>query len=218
MKSMSQRVLGVLAGRDMPLGLLARWASSADLLVAADSGGDTLLEAGYRPHVLLGDLDSASETARDAAHALLERPDQSSTDCDKLLHHLHEIGVGAVTLAAVEGDLPDHVLGTVHSAAKGASTFDMRVRLAFRRGIGFIVARHAVVSTVPGRRISVLPVTECLGVRLEGVRWPLEGAELHPMGLTSLSNQAAASQVKLEIGQGVALLFAEMPDEEMPAW
>src|SRR5262245_29078766 len=34
------KTLGVLAGRDMPLDLLQKWAHSADLILAADAGAD----------------------------------------------------------------------------------------------------------------------------------------------------------------------------------
>ena len=59
------KVLGVLDGRDMDVGLLRKWGESADRVVAADGAADWLLDAGVAPTVIVGDLDSFSGRAGD---------------------------------------------------------------------------------------------------------------------------------------------------------
>lgn len=211
------RVLGVLAGEDLPTDLLRVWASSAELVIAADRGADLCLAAGVVPDIVVGDLDSISPAGREAASdvRLMDSPDK--TDCDKLLEVCSSISAESVTLTAVEGDLPDHALAVLHSAAR----VRMKVRLAYRRGVGWIVRgpnASVEVATMEGRRVSLLPITACHGVSLSGVQWPLQDAALHPHGLTSISNRATGSRVQVSIGGGTALLFLEYPPEEVPFW
>src|SRR5687767_12418197 len=147
-----KRVLGVLAGRDMGPDLLRPWADSADVIFAADSGADRLLEAGGHPHIAIGDLDSISERARGATPNIHFDPNQDRTDCDKLLAAVRSGGESEVTLACVEGDRLEHVLATLSSALQSG----LRVRLALRRGIGIVMRAgdRVEVETEPSRLVS----------------------------------------------------------------
>ncbi|MCH8979745.1 MAG: thiamine diphosphokinase [Armatimonadetes bacterium] len=203
---MSERVLGVLGGMDMDDGRLSSWAESATVLYAADSGADRLISLGYRP-VVVGDFDSFSSQAEASDLRLVRLPGQDTTDCDKLLALARQDGHDEITLTCVEGDLPDHAMATLSSAA----ACEVRVRIAFRRGIGWVVKKGAAatVATTRGQRVSLMPITDCSDVIFDGVQWPLDGAELAPAGSVSVSNQAVGPTVRAEVGDGAALLFVE---------
>lgn len=210
------RVLGVLAGEDLSPGLLKRWADSADKVFAADRGADLCLEAGVIPDLVVGDLDSISDEAKRRIGDVRLLEEQDTTDADKLLHTVASLGLGSITLTAIEGDLPDHALAVLHSAARSP----LKTRFAYRRGIGWIMRGPAerIVESEDGRRISLLPITECSGVTLLGVQWPLSDANLHVGGLSSVSNRSEGPRVMAKIGLGVALLFAEYSPDEVPIW
>ena len=210
-----KKILGVLAGEDFPPERLSDWVLSADYVFAADSAADTLNLLGLVPGTTVGDLDSISETGKACQLELLEIHDQDSTDCDKLLELASERGYSEISLIGVEGDLLDHVLGTLLSAAR--ATID--VTLILRRGFAQILNGPVEVQmTLPdATRLSVMPVTSCEDVTIEGTVWPLSGASLSPMGLTSLSNRASG-HVRIRIGIGVAILFLAHPELEHVDW
>lgn len=200
------KALGVLAGEDLPLESLKRWADTADWVVAADSGADRLLACGGRIDLLVGDLDSVSPQGERSAGEVLRIEEQDTTDCDKLLRTAAARGVKALTLTSVEGSQPDHELATLHSAARA----EIEVRLAFRRGIGRIAkAGQTVIATHPGERISLMPLTVCSGVTLSGVEWSLIDVELALGGLCSVSNVASGRRVEVRMAGGLALLYRE---------
>ena len=210
------RVLGVLAGEDLPPALLRSWADSADRVFAADRGADLCLQAGVVPDMVVGDLDSISEEAKRRIGDIRLIDEQDSTDAEKLLQTVVSLGLREVTLTAIEGDLPDHALAVLHSAARSP----LKIRFAYRRGIGWIMRGPAerIIESEDGRRISLLPITECSGVTLLGVQWPLSDANLHIHGLSSVSNRSEGPRVMAKIGAGVALLFAEYAPDEVPIW
>jgi thiamine pyrophosphokinase len=210
------RVLGVLDGNDMPGEQLAAWARSADLVIAADGAADKLHSLGLRPHVAIGDFDAISPAGREAADKLVHVPSQEASDCDKLLSYLDESGRSEVTLANVEGDLPDHVLATYHSALRSR----LDVRFAFRRGLGFLLRDGAArrVDVPEGCRVSLIPLLPCSGVSLRGVCWPLDRADLAPGGATSLSNHATEGVVEAILPVGAAMLCFAHPDLQHPIW
>lgn len=219
---MPPKVLGVLAGQDMPSELIQKWAESADVLLAADYGADVLLELGIHPDHVVGDLDSTlkiEELRRLVEEEILRvshDPSQERTDCDKLLSLAESLEYEEITLAAVEGDQLDHMLATLHSAARSP----LRVRVALRNGIGWLLrdGEEARAATKPGRRVSLLPLTPTEGASLRGVEWPLERSALDPLGKTSISNRADGNEVKARVFEGAAFLFVEFPPEEMPVW
>ena len=118
------RALGVLAGRDMPVGTLRPWLQSADFVLAADAGVDLALAGGRLPDHLIGDLDSASEYSQSIVTSIHQMSDQDSTDADKLLRFSENAGLETLTLICVEGNRPDHALATLQSAAR--STLKVR--------------------------------------------------------------------------------------------
>ena len=148
---MQKRILGVLAGNDMPTDLLNKWAASADILVAADAGADLLLQAGRRPDIVVVDLDSLSDEARLSATDIAQITDQNYTDCDKLLRVCTERALFPLTLTCVEGDRLDHVLAALNSVAK--SSIVSYVTIALRQGLGWILSPGSTEKDVGSGRM-----------------------------------------------------------------
>lgn len=194
---------------------MSRWADSAEKLYAADGAAATLIDDGFEP-VVVGDLDSLPPSYRTRAQRVEHRPDQGFTDCDKLLMLAQEDGHEAITLTGIEGDQPDHMLATFSSALASP----LAIRLAFRRGIGYVLQSGEVAryNVRPGARVSLLPLAECLGISLTGVEWPLREAPLAPGRSVSISNRATEKQIEIELGEGTAFLFIGWEATEMPRW
>jgi thiamine pyrophosphokinase len=214
MENRGLRVLGVLAGTDMPTEQMMAWARSADVILAADGGADRLVANGVVPHTTIGDLDSLRSSV--PQEALIRDPDQNTSDCDKLLDLAVRNGYSEITVIGVEGDRLDHVLGTLASAVRAP----ISVRLALRRGVGWILrdAAKVEIQTLAGELVSVLPLERSLGVSLVGVRWPLSDAELSANGLVSLSNRATSEHLSLTVRSGAVLLTVLSSRLELPHW
>lgn len=207
MKLSAPRVLGVLAGEDIASETLQAWVGWADVVIAADGGADTLARCGLKANTTIGDLDSISQESRNSQLHLIHDQDQDTTDCDKLLNLAARLGHSEITLCGVEGDLLDHMVGTLQSAARAP----ISVRLVLRRGLAQVLRGPASVAiqVAPGNRVSFVPIVPCGGVTFTGVHWELHDAVMDPLGLTSLSNRADAPQVNASIETGAAFLFWE---------
>lgn len=211
-----KRVLGVLAGTDMRLRQIEAWAKSADVVLAADGGANGLHELGIKMHAAIGDFDSITPQARISPDEIVFNPDQDRSDCDKLLDFAQDRGYSAITLCNIEGDLLDHVLGTLQSAAKAK----LEVRFALRRGLGYILRadRRCEFAAVPGGRLSLIPLNDCANVHLEGVFWSLSGQSLSPGSRLSLSNRVTEPQVSVRLDAGLAALFLFGDEYTEPSW
>jgi len=212
----SNRILGVLAGGDIDEEIVRAWAASANNIIAADAGADLLMRLGITPDATIGDMDSISRETLSVVPASQHMFDQDTTDCDKLLAYAAKEGHPSVTLIGIEGDLPDHVLAILHSAARSS----LDIRLAYRRGMGWIVKprQSRRIATKPGRRVSLLAIEACHGVHLQGTKWLLEDASLSLEHGTSVSNRTEGTELTVSLAKGAALLFVEVPKDELPIW
>ena len=201
----------------MPPLLLQKWAASADILIAADSGADQLLASGFTPNYVVGDFDSISPEGLRCGAELYQDEDQTYTDADKLLKFAHSSKLFPLTLIGIEGDRLDHVFGSVHSVVLSSIRAD--VTMALRRGLSWVLGPGTHFADVPeGRCVSIIPLIHCRGVSTQGLRWPLEEATLEAGLLTSISNFTTQSGINVSIESGLALLVAEFYAEEFPRW
>lgn len=214
-QTVTQRVLGVLSGTDLSQNQLRKWVDSADLVFAADGGANLLHSLEKIPDALIGDLDSVLPEVRERAPRVIQDVDPDRSDADKLFDFAWDEGIRQMTLIGVEGDRLDHMLATLHSAAAHA----LDLNLVLRTGRGFLMCPGSAIkrATRPGRGVSVIPITDA-EVSLNGVQWPLERAKLGPAGPKSLSNQAVADEICLEVYRGTVLLTIEVPATEQPDW
>lgn len=208
------KVLGVLAGGDFDPIAMRRWFDSADIILAADGGANSLATLGFSADETIGDLDSIDPALVSTVPCLRHDQDQDTSDCDKLLSLAQAHGHAQITLIGVEGDRLDHVLGTLYSALRSS----LQVRMVLRQGIATLLRGpfEGYFEANVGDRVSLVPLLPCEGVSFEGVQWSLSNASLTPTGLVSLSNRAEASQVAVKIQSGAAVYFSA-PREE-PIW
>lgn len=201
----------------MPAELLRKWAESAEILIAADGAADALLAVGFKPDAIVGDMDSLSVAARSSGSELHKISDQDYTDCDKLLRFVQDRGQLPLTLAGIEGDRIDHVLGSLDSVA--GSPIRNQITLAFRRSLGWVLGAglHSRLCE-PGRIVSLVPLTASYNVHAHGLKWPLAGQTLEAGGLTSLSNEATASEISISLDTGRLLLTIQYDPGEFPIW
>jgi thiamine pyrophosphokinase len=200
----------------MQVSLLRRWTNSADYVIAADGGANSLAEIGDPYDVVLGDFDSVRPEARKLARREIHLEDQSKTDGEKLFDWVVAAGQKHITVVGAEGGSPDHFWGVFHSFIRS----DIKIFLGFQRGLGWVL-RPGDVLDVPtrlGQRVSLMPLVQCRGVELTGVEWPLGSVELALGQLVSVSNKATGDQVQVRIEEGYAWLYVETPESDMPYW
>lgn len=201
-------------------------ASTSALVVAADSGVDHALEVGLPVHHLVGDLDSASPGAVDAASAagaVIHRhpADKDATDSELALDL-------ALALLAPAGDLDvgpgrprpellvvgggahrlDHLLADV-AQLTSPRTEAVEVTAVLGPATCTVVraGRPRAVESAAGSQVSLLtPAGPARGVSTSGLRWPLLDAELGPGSTRGVSNELLGRSGSVTVAEGVVLV------------
>lgn len=178
-----------------------------DFLVAADGGLRHLRAMVLTPHLLVGDLDSASpEDLADmkACNVPVQRfpPAKDETDIELALQSVLDDGFQQVILLAALGGRMDHTLGNL-SLLTNPAFRDADVRIDDGRTEAFVIWQAGVVQGQAGDLISLLPVDAVVkGVRTDGLEYPLRGETLWRHQGRGISNVMLSENAKITIEDG----------------
>jgi thiamine pyrophosphokinase len=175
----------------------------APRIVAADSGADRALAAGYLPEAVVGDFDSISDAAkaRLGQGRLFPIPEQMTTDFDKALRSVEAPFTLALGFA---GARVDHGLAVFNSLVRH---HNRRCIVIGPRDVIFHAPSRLELTLKPGDRLSLFPMQPVTG-QSTGLEWPIDGLDFAPQGLIGTSNRVSAPQVTLSMaGPGMLVIL-----------
>lgn len=190
-------------------------AAAADVVIAADGGALALERWGILPKTLVGDFDSVGldrmAKYRERGTTVVQYPfakDQS--DLEIAMRYAIDSGADEITLLGILGGARvDHALTNAMLLADPAYR-GRGLRAVF--GDTEIRALHAgETATLRGNigdTATLVPVRgDAMGVRTEGLRYPLTGQTLHFGRSLGLSNVIATIPARVSIEKGVILVI-----------
>ncbi len=187
----------------------------AGLIIAADGGIGHCRNVQISPHVLLGDLDSASaelvDWAEKSGATLLRYPkDKDKTDLELALDLARSHGATTVSLFGVLGGRWDMSLANLLLPA--APTYaDLQITL-YDGPTSIDLLRSGdrlEVSATRGSRVSLIPINgQAEGVTLTGFKYPLTDHTIPPGSTLGISNVlvAATGSIVIRKGQLICIL------------
>jgi len=186
-----------------------------DLIVCVDGGLEHVLARNIKPHLLIGDFDSAQpesvKAVCDGSDADIERithpKDKDASDLELALEELQHRNINDVLLLGISGGRTDHALFNWMLPALKARSY--RLRLIDETTDAHVVNRsHPFKSSVePGNTLSLLVLREVAGVSTTGLEYPLRDASIKPGSTLGLSNVASKRTVSVELSSGVLLVM-----------
>lgn len=175
--------------------------SSADMVIAADSGAIAAAHYGHIPAFIVGDFDSLSIPDKQLAtwHSQLIRAnvEKDETDTELAIQIALEQGASKITLlGALGGARFDHTVANIFLLA---SIETVPITLIDGPAVCWIVRgpAHSNISGQKGDLLSLFPIKDdALGVSTTGLYYPLHHETLRfgrPRGVSNMLIQAEAS-------------------------
>ncbi|HXY95075.1 MAG TPA: thiamine diphosphokinase [Acidimicrobiia bacterium] len=187
-----------------------------DIVIAADSGLHHAAAAGYRVDVVVGDLDSADPVAVEAAVAAgasIERHPtaKDATDLELALFAARDRECTRALLIGGAGGRLDHFLANVLVlASPDLSGLEIEARLAGARVV--VVRDDCTLHAAVGHLCTLLPVGgPAIGVRTEGLEFPLRRETLWAGSTRGVSNTFLGDTARVTLDDGALLVV--LPDE-----
>jgi thiamine pyrophosphokinase len=203
----------IFAGGDSPADSLAEELPDADLIIAADSGYDLAVGAGYAVDVLVGDMDSI-ETEVIPGHVIVERhpTDKDATDLELALAKVMEHQPQRIVVVGGAGGRVDHEIAAAALLCSDLWAKVDEIDWVTDRGWSHVIRGRRIVHGDVGTTISLIPMGGTASrVSTKGLRWDLSDATMYPGTTWGVSNEFTGPVADIRVGDGC--LLAVLPAE-----
>lgn len=152
--------------------------------VAADGGAAHMMQSGWHPEHVIGDMDSLDPRVldvlpKDTVHTIAE---QDSTDFEKCLMRLK---APVILGAGFQGGRLDHELAAYHALVRFC---EQRCVLLSDHDAVFVCPPQMELSLEIGTPLSLFPLGQVTG-RTDGLEWSFEALDYAPGGRIGTSNR-----------------------------
>ena len=173
----------------------------------ADSGYDYAVRLGFRVDVLVGDMDSITNTEI-PGHVIIERhpTDKDASDLDLALDLVVRDAPERVVIVGGAGGRLDHELSTAGLLCSDRWRRIDEVDWVSTRGWAYVVRRRRIIHGDAGSTLSLVPMGgDVTDVHTRGLKWDLDGDTLAYGSTRGLSNVMRGPIADIRIGEGCLL-------------
>ncbi|MCY4185630.1 MAG: thiamine diphosphokinase [Rhodobacteraceae bacterium] len=177
-------------------------------LVGIDCGAQTIIDYGFEPDMIVGDLDSLSgEYAKKYRHKTIQILDQDRTDLDKAIDY---VNAPFLLTVGVLGDRVDHGLGACNILLK----YPRKNLLILNNSDLCFLAPPKLSLTLPlNERISLFPFKKMRGKSV-GLNWEIDEIDFDPAGMTGISNYCIDTNIHMEFSTPDMIVI--IPNSNLP--
>lgn len=177
-----------------------------DLVIAADSGYLSAQDAGITPDIFIGDFDSVPENEVSAPEIIRLFPVKDMTDTQEAIDIAIQRGATEITILGALGGRIDHTLANLH-LLKYAHLKGAKAEIADVNSYVCLVGKETTVSKREGFCLSLIPLTDCTGVSISGVYYPLDNGDMPVGNPYGISNEFTEDAARISVKSGELLLM-----------
>ena len=175
----------------------------AQLVIAADSGGDHADELGLEVDLIIGDFDSCSTKAIEKANEARKFPtDKDVTDLELALAATIEKGLSSVTIITSARGRFDHTFGNIIVASSNR-WHDLEIDLFIDNSYAKIIRNDTKLIGAPSDTLTLFAMGgTAFGITSKGLKWELDGIDLSVGSGLGISNEFTTNEVEIHLDEG----------------
>ena len=187
------------------------------MVISADRGVYNTMRLGFKPHVLIGDMDSIDSDIKDKykhelsfTRFISAPPDKDESDTRLAVEYAVGKGIKDIMITGASGGRLDHTFANLMMLASPGLE-DLDIRILTENMEAFLIERPCTIKGEPGKLISIFSVTpHTTFIRTEGLKYELKNERLQQSPVRGLSNVFTAREALLEFSDGKLLIIKEL--------
>lgn len=192
---------GTFPVHEVPLDCLKK----AKRIVCSDGSVKSLLDAGYLPHAIVGDLDSLTrEIAEKYQDRLFRDDDQETNDLTKSVFWCCRRGYKDLAIIGATGKREDHTIGNISLLADYAKVAN--ILMITDTGILLPFLKSFEIETFAGQQVSIFSFDQQMEISSKGLKYPLLKKKITRWWEATL-NEAVGNTIELNFTGGPVILF-----------
>lgn len=202
----------LIPGKQVSAALELASQSPDTLIIAADGGLRHIRQLGLIPHLVIGDMDSLTESdlqaaEGDGAEILRFSTHKDETDLELALIAAAERGCDSITVLGGIGDRFDHSISNVYLLALPQLRGLEAQLVSGDQSLRLIFPGEHQVSGHPGDTLSLIPVAgTAAGIVTGDLEYPLRHESLHFGPARGVSNVFLKATASVKFDSGVLLV------------
>ncbi len=189
------------------------------LIACADGGANKAASLGYKPDIIVGDLDSISQITDGFEQSeIIKIASQDNTDFEKTLIVLLDRGFSDFLVVAFSGGRIDQTLANLQIAYEYSrvkidefpARKKCRIILADDQYLIIPSPNKFSLDVTEGTDISIIPMEDVTNVSTNGLEYELQRSLLRKGG-QGISNKATGNKVDITVHKGGVLVFLRYP-------
>lgn len=186
--------------------LFYKYRAKTDYFIAADGGANTARHLGYRPDVVIGDLDSFEDHDGDNFE-VIHKPDQESNDLEKALTMALQKGGSHIFILGATGLRLDHTLKNLSVLKQFNHQFE-DLFLIDNFGKSQILPNSFTKELPIGTSVSLFPLSgKVTNITTRGLKYLLEDENLENGVRDGSSNTVVSTPITITHKKGDLLFF-----------
>jgi thiamine pyrophosphokinase len=197
---------GTFPVHEIPLGYIR----NADRIICCDGSTRNLVNAGYLPEAIVGDLDSLGEELADRfADRIFPDENQDTNDLTKAVTWCKGKGYKDLVIVGATGKREDHTIGNISLLADYSK--DINVIMVTDTGLFIPILKSSEISSFPGQQVSIFAIDPDTEITSHGLRYPLMHTKIINWWFATL-NESLGDNFTLEFSTGRVIVYLKFPD------
>ena len=181
-----------------------------DIIIAADGGYDSLIQNGYTPDLLIGDLDSIRADIPEGVRTIKHPSEKDETDMFLAYSEGAKLGYTEFVMLGATGGRLDHTYANL-SLLLYAKERGHNITVMDEHGIILCLKNEAIsLAGIKGASFSVFAIGNVANrVSIKGAKYEAENITLSPSFPLGVSNQFTDTDARISVDDGALLVIAE---------
>ena len=173
-------------------------------ILACDGATNQLVQNGYTPNMIIGDLDSISKNYRiKFENIIIKKANQNSNDLRKAINYALDNNIMDISIIGASGKREDHIIANIFSLLYYK---DLNIKLFTDEGCFSCIHESKNIESFKGQQVSIFSIDQTIRITSNNLMYNFNQSPISTIYSGTL-NESTSDNFKLKISHGSLLIF-----------